>query len=302
MPDYERAGSDQLDAYKDAVSADRPDTPYVSDVAQYDNQGYTNFLYINAEGSGYRAFDSEVDPLDKNEDARLMLNFKQEDLGFDPTPMFSRMAYRIKVTNGIEIDNEISQGIYDTQGEWAIVESEFKEADNNPGKKLPVNELTWQSHHMVSGVNSGNLKVMFIENVRSDGFWEITKQNYIETNKQLDQMAVWAPGSAEDTARFNRFLGSDNMNGKFHARMNHHRPLATSRLIKLLPCQNRFPGQAVAFRSLSSFETNMTGHDTPCNSGIAEGLLWLFNPAPPGMLAVSISTISLALLMLILRC
>ncbi|KAH8885864.1 hypothetical protein GQ53DRAFT_350098 [Thozetella sp. PMI_491] len=218
MSDYVRSGSNQLNAYTEAVSTHRADTPLVSSVDKYDNIHFTNLLDLNADKSGYGLFDYEVEIPAMDGDIKPLLTFKQEHLGFDPAPMMNRQGTRVKITNGIRQDNPISEGVYDPQGEWAVIEAELKSSDNNPGKRIPVNELTWQAQVKVFKTNTGKLKVMFIENVRNKGFCEITKQNYIETNKALDSVAVWEPG----TVYFNRMLGSDNLSGKFNAWSNHH--------------------------------------------------------------------------------
>ncbi len=170
-----------------------------------------------------------------------ILAFKSDDINLDTSTIGQAKQVSVRYRgNGI-----ITEGTYASDGQWIVAEKGFKDNDKTPSDspaRVPVNEMQWQSFAGAAKANTKNLKVVFLMDIRSKGFWQITKQNYAEANMPLTQIGVWAPGTAEETARFKRYLGSDNINGKILQFTNHHGAIGDKQIVKVITIPKQAEG------------------------------------------------------------
>lgn len=259
---YQRKGKDRIDAYEAAILSNRPETRVVDDASQVNVEAKDSFWNI-FKNDKYFLF--EEDAAKKATSFPELKPFTAAGIGFDPRTMGTMKQITIKPrpqenpakggpgpanipgntnpANAYSPTDVISRGGYDYDGRYIVAQDGFKGNDLTPPgqQRIPVNEISWQA--FASAANgrrrggpslTGNLKVIFLMDIQNKGFWRITEQNYKEAGKELKEVVEWTRGDAAATARFERFIGSDNINGKIIALRNHHNAIGNKRVAKVI--------------------------------------------------------------------
>ncbi|CAJ2508472.1 Uu.00g134980.m01.CDS01 [Anthostomella pinea] len=226
---YEKKGAERLEAYNAARIHKTPDTTIFDDESDASKDEHKSFFNIY-ENEDYFKFHTETVPTKSYPELQL---FKSDDTGVD--------VGDIKELEGIEITDpdvglEINVGAYDKEGRIMMAFSAFKENNATPRGPtyVPNNEIGWQAFAHTAGDKVENLKVIFLMNIMNKGFWSIAAKNYNEIGKNYDEMVVWDAGHGEALKRFQRFLGSDNINGKLLALTNHHNAIKNKDIAKVI--------------------------------------------------------------------
>ncbi|RDL42244.1 uncharacterized protein BP5553_02223 [Venustampulla echinocandica] len=269
MEEYRIKGSERISGYEAAVSANRPDTRVVDDASQVKveepglQESYLNIFKNKAY------FEFGDDRGMRGADLRELTAFKAEHLGLDPSSIKQMKQITIKPkiedsTKGTSNPSQnnppptdfISQGGYDREGRYIIAQGGFKANDKTPAgqQRVPVHEIAWQAFASVAKESKGaqasrtkNLKVIFLMDIQNKGFWSIADRNYKEAGIPTNQMAVWERGDAAATTRFERFVGSDNINGKVIALTNHHNAIGNKKLARIITLPKEAPGSQNRF-------------------------------------------------------
>ena len=88
----------------------------------------------------------------------------------------------------------IDDGGYARDGTFIVANTAFKSNDHIPKddpRRVPNNEMTWQSFAKAAKKKTNNLKVIHLRNIQNKGMWAIAQTNYAERGINLDQVAVW---------------------------------------------------------------------------------------------------------------
>ncbi|KAI1773875.1 hypothetical protein F4818DRAFT_442633 [Hypoxylon cercidicola] len=237
IADYEVKGKERLMAYENAVKQNREETKIVDDEAQVRNgESFFNIF------KKVKYYEVTPDMFKRKEDFKEFSLFQKKDLGFDYSEFGLLRQITIKDETFTGPNKPIiNMGTYSTEGRFIISEERYKAHDKTPpnsNQKTPMNEVTWQAFASIAndkGVSkTQNLKVIFMKDIQNKGFWSITGQNYKEAGIDTNKMVVWKPGDAAETARFHRFLGSDNINGMLLFLANHHRSAGNKKVAKVI--------------------------------------------------------------------
>ena len=144
----------------------------------------------------------------------------------------------------------INSGGYDPKGQFIIANIAFKANDkvakSNPAK-VPNNEMTWQAFASAAKTKTPNLKVIFLRDIQNVGMWAIAQTNYQEASIGLDQVAVWDQSTPQKKVWFDRFMGSDNANGKLLALTNHHGGEGNKQVAKIITITKQAAGSQGKF-------------------------------------------------------
>lgn len=220
MGNYEADAQVKVDNFRRAKEENKLDTKLVTTHAELEaNEKFTAFLDINKLEKDYK-LDEEFKAGPGYRDFPELKIFNKDELGFDMSA--PKQMMRVVVTNGGQTGTKptINKGTYDKNGEFMILEEAFK--INDEKRKVPINEIGYQAYAKTAGENTKNLKGMFLMDVQNKEFWAITRTNYNEAGYNFDQVVTFKRGTPAETAQFERFLGSPNINSKFNSLTNHH--------------------------------------------------------------------------------
>ncbi|KAI9694048.1 MAG: hypothetical protein M1822_003319 [Bathelium mastoideum] len=248
---YQNQGQQRLSAYQEAVSQNEPDTKIVQtpeDVDTKTKKSFLNFM-MNKQYFGIQ------EDYPRGANFPELQAFDSKDLGVNPESI--RQLKEITIVDKTSKDLVkpiINRGSYDPNGVVMLAEAAFKAHDKTPRnspERIPVNELSWQAFASVAkqGKKSltTNLKVIFLINIQNKGFWSIAAQNYKEIGLEPNKMHVWERGDAAATRRFERFIGSDNANGKVLFLTNHHTAAGNKKILKVITVPKGAPGSSNKF-------------------------------------------------------
>lgn len=253
MSVYEAAGKKSYTDYIDAVSHKTDDTTTTTERDKIvKNKVFPDAFQI--KDSVYQLADSKEELYTDYPELKY---FSAPDLGgFDVSKKLGgqRLTHKT-ITNKPPASQQnsgmptILEGVYDKSGLVQVALNAFKGNDNTAKTsdyRLPVNELSWQTWTSVAnskqGNNLKNLQIIFLVNIQNTGFWQIAAENYKEAGIAPNKVAVWEPKDAKHTVWFERFLGSDNINGKMIALKNHHTEIGDKKIARVVT----MPRQAIA--------------------------------------------------------
>jgi hypothetical protein len=229
---YESKGNQRYTAYENAKLKGTEDTPILADRnAAHMPQSFPDLLKLDDHyhleswpGTDLDYYKPELDL------------FTSEDFGGVGFPDHHTEVKVFSVENGEVIGKSddpsseyyVLRGGYSEDGQFIFAKDAFKANDkapaNDPGR-LPINELSYQAYASVAKENTKNLKAIILMDIQNKGFWAITNANYEERGIPITEKATWRRGDAANTKWFERFLGSDTINGKLLSTMNHHNAL-----------------------------------------------------------------------------
>ncbi|KAI9668109.1 MAG: hypothetical protein M1821_000929 [Bathelium mastoideum] len=224
---YQNQGQQRLSAYQEAVSQNEPDTKIVQtpeDVDTKTKKSFLNFM-MNKQYFGIQ------EDYPRGANFPELQAFDSKDLGVNPESI--RQLKEITIVDKTSKDLVkpiINRGSYDPNGVVMLAEAAFKAHDKTPRnspERIPVNELSWQAF--------------------ASGFWSIAAQNYKEIGLEPNKMHVWERGDAAATRRFERFIGSDNANGKVLFLTNHHTAAGNKKILKVITVPKGAPGSSNKF-------------------------------------------------------
>ncbi|KAI9712382.1 MAG: hypothetical protein M1820_001595 [Bogoriella megaspora] len=243
---YQQKGKTRMEEYSHALISKTEDTKVLNDVKEVDVRGKTSFLDIRHNAkylgvSGSRVFHTFPE----------LKVFREADLSLDVKTLKSLREITVSdATSKAIIKPIINRGTYDPNGEVIIAQVAFKANDQTPRdspERVPVNEISWQAYASVAkGTDKQKrLKVIFFMDIQNRGFWSITAQNYEQAGIPTDKMHVWT--AADHLESFQRFIGSDTINGKVRFLTNHHIAIGNKTLAKVITIPKQVPGSQGRF-------------------------------------------------------
>ena len=173
--------------------------------------------------------------------------FTEADTGVNFGSAGSFSEYTIRNDNS---PDTIDDGGYARDRTFIVANTAFKANDHIPKddlRRVPNNEITWQSFAKAAKKKTNNLKVIYLRNIQNKGMWAIAQTNYAERGINLDQVAVWDQSTPQMATWFERFIGSDNASGKLLALTNHHTGAGNKKLSKVITIPKQVTGSQGMF-------------------------------------------------------
>jgi hypothetical protein len=254
MQEYETKGAQRLTAYQQTLKAKTPDITASTDVTKLKPPQNFFDIYNPKMPAGLSPYKTKTTPLkgSATDNFPELKVFTKEDLGFEITPTSKVKETRINNHDDPEDAGwYIVRGTHSEDGKFMVHQDAFKENDDfakaaaagtakDPQKRVPANEMSYQSFKSVAGPNSKNMQAQFLTNIYNPGMWRIIQESYKARGIPLNTKATWT--AKDNPQEFNRFTGSDNANGKIQALQNHHDDMGNKNLVKIVTVPRDVPG------------------------------------------------------------
>ncbi|KAK8132089.1 hypothetical protein PG999_000262 [Apiospora kogelbergensis] len=224
MDSYANSGKTQVKNYVEITKGSRPDAITVASKKDLEGKKQnTAFLDIRKNPN----YEVQEEPFQfVNVNLKELKNFKPAELGFDINALGTFTKVTVKRASDKQ---DINIGTYDPKGNFIYYESAFKDA-NTVEDKIPLNEMGMQNFKKIAGDNTKNFKAAFLGDIQNKEFWEITRQNYNDMKQPYSQVMTFE----HDTAQFERYMGSPNLNSKFFSWGNHHNAIGNKVVDKIV--------------------------------------------------------------------
>jgi hypothetical protein len=212
--EFNQKGNERRTDHENAVSSNRAETRIVARPEEYVEREAYVYWRNNPEYSNNMA--RYTIPTDNHPELEV---FKAEHLeDFDPARLDTDA---IELTIRSKDDQVILQSTYGKDGDFILAQEAFKANDPtvDPRMSVPINEIWWQAFRDFVSDKAASLHVIFLMDITNKGFWSVTEKAYDQYDKAFSEVVVW---KRDDIENFDAFIGTDNINGKVIAMMNHH--------------------------------------------------------------------------------